>query len=394
MPCDPPIYLPTTATVFSWAIDISGLQNFDFGGIRFSFGVNGLGASGVSSVQLEFDLYDGTETLASFLTEQAEVKVRCPELSFVSQTFFLSRRTVSKKVCHCVCYDRMCKTDRHFENVFADGGDGTEKIPANSVLSEICRQCGFNGFGASGYGLESVLIKRSDLENVTCRSLLEDVSEAAVGVFVCGADGSLYLACLGGGEYGGAVWAEEYTEIDYQGGTTVTALTMTNSDTGEEYSFGGAETTGGAALEIESPFVTRELAVTVWERVGNYVYKAWHCDKADVTYGNFFDRMGAVIFMRGNVPADGGSLLVGGLFATATEFSCDCTGIYFSGGAAPYDDWNYRSYLERRKLGIGKNVGNTSVAANGDIIFRNLNKGGGLNECDNGISICVRNKNQ
>ena len=145
---------------------------------------------------------------------------------------------------------------------------------------------------------------------------------------------------------------------------------------------------------IKSSLVTEELAMTVWERIRNYVYKSWHCDMADVTYGSYLHLMGALIFTRDDIAEDSGSVLGRRLFATTTEFSCDSTGVYFSGGAAPYDDWNYQSYLERRKVGIGKNVGNTAIATNGDIIFRNLNKGGGLNEHDNGISICVRNRNQ
>lgn len=360
------------------------MYNFDFGGIRFSFGVNGLGVSGASSVQLEFDIYDELGTITDNLTEQAEVTVSCPELYFTSQTFFLNRRSSSQKVCHCVCYDRMCKTDRLFENNFDFGN--SETVNGQSILSAICSQCGFSGYTASGDGLANILFKKSDLENVTCRRLLEDISEVMAGTFVCGSDNSLYLACLGGGAYGDIAWAEDYTEIDYQGKTTITALTMTNSETGEEYSFGGA---GGSALEVESPFVTQELALTVWGRVGNYVYRSWNCDKADVTLGNFLGRMGALVFNRSDVEDDESLILRDPLFATTTEFSCDSTGIYFSGGAAPYDDWNYQSYLERRKLSIGKNVGNTAISDNGDIIFRNLNKGGGLNECSNGISVYV-----
>lgn len=366
-------------------MDITGFINYDFnfGNIRFSFSVNGLGVSGVSSVQFEFDLYDETGLLTDSVSEQAETTLSCEEINFVSQTFFLTKRSASKKILHCVCYDRMCKTDRLFD---ASGYTTSETVSGHSVISAICRQCGFNDYSASGDGLEYILFKKSDLENVTCRRLLEDISEVVVGVFACGNNNSLFLACLGGGEYDSQAAALDYTELDYQGSTQITALTMTNSETGKEYSFGGS---GGAAIEIESSLVTEGLAMAVWERIGNYIYKSWHCDMADVTYGSYLHLMGALIFTRDDIAEDSGSILGRRLFATTTEFSCDSTGVYFSGGAAPYDDWNYQSYLERRKVGIGKNVGNTAIATNGDIIFRNLNKGGGLNEHDNGISVYV-----
>lgn len=356
-----------------------------------------MGTSGVSSAQLELDLYDEHNNIADHMDDQTEVTLSCPELNFTPQKFYLSRRSVSKNVCHCVCYDKMCKTDKIFDisgiNFVGDDG-GT--VNGQSVLNAVCAQCGFSGYGAFGSGISfyGITFKKSDLENVTCRQILEDISEVLIGVFVYGSENKLYFAALGGGEYGDVAFADEYTEISYQGKTSVVALVMVNSDTGEAYRFGD-ENGNGTTLEVESPLVTEDLAAGVWERVEGYVYKSWHCDKADITRnGSILNSMGALVFYRLDVPEWGDGLLGRGLFATTTEFSCDSTGIYFSGGAAPYNDWNYRSRLDREKLSVGKNVGNTEVKSNGDVVFRNLNKGGGLSGESNGISICVRNKNR
>lgn len=350
-----------------------------------------MGTSGVSSVQLEFDLYDEHGTLVDCLVEDTEVTLSCDELGFVSQTFYLSRRTASQKICHCVCYDKMCKTDRLFDISRVDfGKDGERTVSGQSVLEIICDQCGFSGYGYAGIGFCDIKFKKSDLENVTCRRLLEQITEVTASVAVCGSSSQIYFACLGGGAYGDTIYTADYTELDYQGKTTINALVMANSDTGEVYSFEGEGF--GTTLEISSPFATEQLAREVWERVEGYVYKAWHCDMADVTCEGAY-RMGALYFIRSDVPEEGSGFLAKDLLATQTEFTVDSTGIYFSGGAAPYDDWNYRSKLDRDKLSIGKNVGNTEVMSNGDVVFRNLNKGGGLSEHDNGISICTRNKN-
>ncbi len=73
------------------------------------------------------------------------------------------------------------------------------------------------------------------------------------------------------------------------------------------------------------------------------------------------------------------------LFAADTVFSAESTGIYFSGGAPPHDEWNYQSYLERRKLSVGKQVGNLIITESRSVKFRNLNKEGGIEDGENGI---------
>ena len=82
--------------------------------------------------------------------------------------------------------------------------------------------------------------------------------------------------------------------------------------------------------------------------------------------------MSALTFRRADTPGDR-------LFATTSEFTADSTGIYFSGGAAPYNEWNYKDYLERQlslKLELDRRNGNTAYGKNGINIFQNLNNGG------------------
>ena len=145
---------------------------------------------------------------------------------------------------------------------------------------------------------------------------------------------------------------------------------MTNSDTGEMLNFGG--TKNGAVITIDSPFASEELGLAVWGRIENYVHTGWRCDKADVTHDSTLKNMSSLIFRRADIEEDK-------LFATVSEFTADSTGIYFSGGAAPYNEWNYTDYLERQlslKLELDKRNGNTAYGKNGINIFQNLNNGG------------------
>lgn len=116
----------------------------------------------------------------------------------------------------------------------------------------------------------------------------------------------------------------------------ITALVMTNSETGAVYSFGGTE--NGTVVTIDSPFASQELGLAVWGRIENYVHTGWHCDKADVTHNSTLKNMSSLIFRRADIEGDR-------LFATTTEFTADSTGVYFSGGAAAYNDLYFKSLL-------------------------------------------------
>ncbi len=355
----------TAATVFSWAITLNGAQVSDFGGIRFSFAVNGLGTSGCCSSQLEFSVYDPINFYGDMLLDGAEVTVSCHELYFTSQTYFCDKISVSKNICGFTCYDRICKTDKLIDiSEFSFGEDGT--VSADGVLSAVCAQCGFSGYGSSGTGLEYIKFTKGQLENTACRRVLELISEAMCGVWVCN-DGMLYLACLGGGDFGDYAHCEDYSEIDFQGKARITALSMTNSDTGEMLNFGGTE--NGAVITIDSPFASEELGLAVWGRIENYVHTGWQCDTADITLDSTLKNMSSLIFRRADIEGDK-------LFVTSSEFTADSTGIYFSGGAAPYNEWNYADYLERglnSRVQIGKTVGNVRIG-NDTLCFVNKSK--------------------
>lgn len=352
--------------VFSWDLSIAGVYAKDYGNLRSSFSVGGMGTSGCCSVQFEFDIYDAVGTLLDSIPKQAQVVLFGH--GFVSQPFFINSRTSANHVCHCVCYDRICKTDKTFVNDIDFGT--SETVSGDSVLNHIAEQCGFSSYSGAD-GLSELKFSKSDLENKTCRNLLDEITEALCSIAICGGvDGSvLCIACFGSYSLSSDnVTAEDYAEVDYRGKTTVSGLYMTSSETGEVFSFGD---TSGYVIEIETRFANEALAQAVWGRVGGYVYKAWNCEKALCQSAS--QRMGAANFIRSGVGNDPTLILGNPLFATDTEFSFDSTGIYFSGGAASFNDWQYETKLERQKIGVDKWVGNSVTHSNGMREFRNEN---------------------
>lgn len=325
-----------------------------------------MGTSGCCSVQFEFDIYDEVGTVCDSIPKQAAVTLS--GAGFVSQTFFVNSRTSANHVCHCVCYDRICKTDRTFVNDF--DFDRVETVNGNDILSRIADQCGFASYSGAE-GLSELKFSKSDLENKTCRNLLDEITEALCSIAICGGvDGSiLYIACFGSYSLSSdTVTSEDYAEVDYRGKTTVSGLFMTSSETGETFSFGD---TSGYVIEIETRFANAALAQAVWGRINGYVYKAWNCEKALCKSAS--QRMGAANFARSGVGNDPTLILGNPLFATETQYSFDSTGVYFSGGAASFNDWQYETKLERQKIGIDKIVGNSVTHSNGMKEFINKN---------------------
>lgn len=348
---------------FSWDLGISG----DIGNIQFSWNVSGLGLSGRCSVQLDFDIFDPSDNIINNLASpNFVITPNCPELETKSQDFWVDSRSVSNNICHVVCFDRMSRTDADFSTSHNWKASGT--MSANQVLTDICRICGFDGSSmSSGGGLQYINFTQADVTGKTCGELLDIISEAMAGVYVCSGK-TLRLAAFGALD-GTSVGSSEHTGIKYQGRTKIIGLVMKNSSTGETFSY-GTSSGNGYVIQIENKFVSAELADIVKSRVLNYEYTAWNCEKADITTTNF--TFGGLL--QFSYIGESSESLDSILFPRNVNYYVDSTGIYFSGGCPQCDEWNYKSKLEREKIGIGKSVGSMAVLQDGTIVcYKNEN---------------------
>lgn len=328
--------------------------------------------SGRCPSQLEFDIFDPPDSVIDSLA-QPDFAIT-PRLAGTDpdktsgQTFFVDSRSVSNNICHVTCFDRMSRTDAPFSTSW--NWKTNKTMPVNNALIDICRICGFGGSSMTGGalgGLQYINFSQADVEGKTCGEILDIISTAMVGVYACSGK-TLHLAVFGGGSDGGAVSSSEHTELEYQGRTTIIGLVMKNSSTGKEFSY-GTTSGNGYVIQVESGFVSAELADIVWKRVQGYQYIAWNCEKA-VINAEKFHFSGLLQFAYSGGSSDS---LKSPLFPRSVNCSIDSTGIYFSGGCAPVDDWNYKSKLEREKIGIGKAVGHASFSESGRHNYINLN---------------------
>lgn len=351
-----------TATVFNWVLKINGQPITDpFGGLNFSHTISGFGTNGVATGQFEFDLYDESGYYGMALLEGASAQLfEADNRMSPSREYYISNRSISHKVCHFVAYDRMSNTDQPFEVSGAGVPNDEGLYYCGNVMAAIAAQCGFSSMNPTGGGLDLIQFTLEQLQDRTCRDVMEMIAEAMCGVWICGNDNIAVLSCLGA-PYDSLGASDSFTEIDYQGKQRITALMLTNSNTGmiAEYSTGEY----GTALYVESPFVGgTELDSVVWERVKNYEYQAWRCDKA---------LLDGFIPTSTRIDFDGASLL-----ANNVSLAVDSTGIYFSGGCDPQDEsqWGYDDYLKRKKLEADKLIGNAKITSTGRYVFINKNK--------------------
>lgn len=281
-----------------------------------------------------------------------------------SRNYYISKRSISKKVCHFVAYDIMAQSDRNFDASALYVGD-SGLIPCGNVLDAVKNQCGFTSIGTtSNDGMQFINFAPEMLENKTCRGVLEMVSTAMCGVWIADQNDGAVLRCLGMPFPGYTSTAKEYAEIGYQGAQKITKLVVTDSETGNvrEYSTGEY----GTVIAIETPFP--DVGSFVWNRIAGHIYTAWHCDKAliDDAYPDI------PVFTE---------ITFGDAALVASNFTIDVdnTGVYFSGGADPQDEeqWRYEEYLQREvneRLKIGKTVGNLQVAQDGVYyVYKNEN---------------------
>lgn len=322
-------------------------------------------------MQLEFDIFNPSDSVIDELAvPDFNITPNCPELETKSQPFWVDSRSVSNNVCHVVCYDRISRVNNDFSTNHNWAEEKT--MSADDVLNDICRICGFEGHSMSGGahgGMQHIKFNQSDVSEKTCGEILDTISETMVGVWVC-LFKTLHLLCFGGVADGTHVACEKHTKIEYQGRTQILGLVMKNSSDGKIFSFGTTEG-NGYVIQVENKFVSEDLANAVWQRIQGYQYIAWNCEKADITTENFsFGGLLQFAYSQNGNPADS---LENPLFPRTVNYSVDNTGIYFSGGCSPCDEWNYRSKLEREKIGIGKVVGNMSIDNSGRTNYVDLN---------------------
>lgn len=332
-----------------------------YGGLKFSGSVPGFGVSGIATCQFDFDVYDEHGIYGTAMLGGASA-----ELVGVFGKFYISKRDVSGGVCRFTAYDFTADTSGEFDTSGLWQSATADYITSGSVLDSLSEQMEASLTVGDPADLD-MQITREQLTGQSFNGVLEMIAESACGVWCADGEGGLTLIDLDNDitRYGYGASSAEYAEIDYRGVQRIGKLIHTNSATGNVEENGGST---GNVIAVENPIVARGdgLCGKVWERIGNYQYQAWRCEKA------LLESVPSKRLLCTAINFEGMSPLIVGDFT----LDVDSTGIYFSGGRDPQPDerWDYKNKTERTKIGINQRVGNRTTLPDGTNVFINKNK--------------------
>jgi hypothetical protein len=331
---------PFPATVFSWILTVGGTALQQYNNMKLSSNVSGYGQSGCITAAFDFTAY--SESPAA---ERAEVVLSCTTTGHVMTMpkFYISSRQIDGDVCNYHCLDGMVRAEEPFDSSGLTY-DENNTVATSSVLSALVTQCGYDSrttTGGASPDSKVPYMNKDDVENKTCRAILDDLSAACCGVWRIIRTGA-YAEVLDFATFGtlptAVVSVDKYTKIDTTGTKHYDGVRVTD---GENTYTVGSVGASDIVLKINTSFATQALANYIWQQIGSsYYYNSWKCEKALVD--SYIPAVSAISFTDG-----------------ATSVSRDCnyislyptaSGLYASLGAnaVTEDEWDYSSSVDRK----------------------------------------------
>ena len=225
--------------------------------------------------------------------------------------------------------------------------DQSNEISVSNLLSDIATQCGFVSAG----GVSSSHIRKltkQELTGKSCRQALEMLSVPMCGYFYTVAD------ILAFKQWGSA--NSMYTPLKYATVSTggekgpILRLVMTGNEEVFDKGSPGADVFN--TLKIDTEFATDDLATEIYNRITDYTYTAWQCDK----------------MMFDVAPEIDSDIVLDDITLTANSISTSftATGIFCSCGRneVTENEFDYIGELSRKvaeKISDGEKLGNQTM---------------------------------
>lgn len=249
--------------------------------MRIMQNADGYGTSGVCMSELTFSIpasdYGFQDIPPSAKVTFQMVGVGGVPVTF-APTFYIYSRSKSGGVVSFKCYDRMIwaeQPDTASESSFDDNG----MIESQYIVQQIASQCGFKGWGLGGTitTVPEVYLPMEDVIGKSCHDILNSVSEAWCGFFKADNDDMLVFIPFGS-VYSLGNQAYRHTPIS-TGGIKGPIMRVVMSNGSESFSAGNSGADVFNTLKLSSKYASGDIAAQIMERVNNYVYEAWECQK-------------------------------------------------------------------------------------------------------------------
>ena len=360
---------------------IGGIEVKHFNNLKIRYDVSGYGESGLIGGQLSFSLpiieYPDTSGLFPAGTV---VRLTCSS-GLEIPYFYVSSRVPSGNAVNFTCIDRSYTAERQF--LLADdeyitekdsAGNAVQYAPISTVMNNIVSICGYSGYSDTTgiLGDKITRIKKDDLSSKSCRDIIDSLTESCVCfAMVQGDTGSSdkrgVLVFVGIETGMGSVFeadVSKYKSVFCGGVKTFSSVTVTSGT--NTYTAGSSSSVFGG-IEIDTQFASAALAGAVYDRLRDYTYKSWECDK--MLLDNFIPVPSSIISFPD----------YGNLVTNYCDVSLTATGIYASLGrnAVSEDEIGYISRTDReikRRYRVGDVKGNTVIDEDGvKIVYENKN---------------------
>jgi len=247
--------------------------------IRLSVNAGGAPVSGICASQLTFKI--NTEKMG--FRPYIEACGECTVNGVNAPKYYVSGRSLSDGIYTVTATDRTLFLDAPFDHTtLTDYVDSDEKVPVANVVSEIARQCGFNG-GSTGGLLDKIPL--ADLYT-SCRSILEAISVIECGVFCCSLSETLMFLRFGSYQSNLILSPSEHTDISVgMDKGPIEGVQMTNNSTsgdGDEVYSQGSVGDSLQTILITSKYADAGKAAKLYREIKGLSYTAFSIPHAVV----------------------------------------------------------------------------------------------------------------
>ena len=300
--------------------------------IVINLNAGGVPCSGVLASQLTFTI---DKNNINFLPPNTGAKIEV--IGFKCPTYFISSRSYTENTASFTATDRTIYLDLPFDYEAVSDKVIDGKVNTDDVLNVIVLNCGFWGHRTDGVTMDKLLY--SDLQNTTCRQILQIISECSCGVFFCDQGNNLVFEVFGGGDYEFTISEDRRTDITegiVKG--PINGIISINEETGQTYRQG---TTADAysCFKINSKYIDEELAVKIYNLVYGKTYREFNIYKCEL---DRFPHIGSRIY--GDAEKSGNCFIL-----SKAEVHISSTGIYgtFGADSVQESEWDFEGNITR-----------------------------------------------
>lgn len=333
-------------------IDYSLSNDIIIDDVKISINAGGIPTAGVLASQMSFSLdRSNTEFIAPVTSAKVDV------VGFTTPDYFITSRTYTENVASFTLTDRTIFLDLPFDSTRVSDKVNNGYVDIDEVLNVIVLDCNFYGHRTEGVTMSKILY--SDIENTTCRQILQIISECSVGVFYCDEGNNLVFQCFGSGDYEKVIDKSRRTDITEGIIKNIKGIIATNDESGQTYRQ-GTTSDSYSCFKISSKYIDEELSTQIYNIVFDKTYREFTIEKSEI---DRFVRIGTKIYEDSS--KEGNCYIVS---SSETHITQNGAFAKLGADAIQESEWDFEGNLTRalrNRIEENKKYNGVSIGKNG-----------------------------